>query len=333
MTRYRIDGVLPILLSAGGRAGIWSPARKAGASFIALQPEQILLLVCFMQPSTLEEAFERAGLSPMAGKMLLAPLLSMGYVREHEGEEGDEAADFYRFGPEGSGPPTSFLATPDVLDPAQCRDLAERVMASEMIGDNPLSEGFRGTAGFAITFRRDAIPRVVAWFPELALFLERVIRDDVYRAFHGPKRAAGEAAPGSGPEPEDRDVPRANAFHVNALIIPPGVGTRRHVDVSLGVTAKVVSVLYVQSGGPGDGQLHLFDDGLPVAVINPREGMLVHFRGDLEHGVATRSQDAEDHRISVICEHYVLPPKRLAECPFLALHRRSAGDPSPPGDR
>lgn len=308
MTRYRLHGVLPVLLGVDGRAGLWSPDKKAAANFVFLEPEQMLLLMQFMRPCTPDEAFERAGLSQRLGSMLLAPLLSLGYVREDTGTE----EPYHRFDRARPGSPPPFLVELDALAPDLCRAVQEQAMSPDLVGSNQLSDGFVGTRGFGIKFRREAIPRVVSWFPGFAPFLDAALDPAVHEALAPDAADAADAA----------HRPAPNAFYLNVLIVPPGQGTARHIDASLGDTATYVSVLYLQVCEPAGGQLHLFDHGLPVGIVNPREGMLVHFRGDLEHGVSSRSPGASGDRISLICEHFTLAPDLLAACPFLAIDRR-----------
>ena len=110
-----------------------------------------------------------------------------------------------------------------------------------------------------------------------------------------------------------------NAFYLNALVIPPGKGTSLHQDKTLdGRTLPMwVSVLYLETTSPG-GPLYLTEKTWPVGLVNPRPGMIVHFRGNLVHGVL-RTPLSGVVRSSLVCEQYLLTEEQIKSCPQLEL--------------
>jgi hypothetical protein len=117
----------------------------------------------------------------------------------------------------------------------------------------------------------------------------------------------------------DKKVAELNAFYLNLLIVGAGEGIGRHTDATLrgpagsatAVPARV-TVLYLDvPNGARGGELRLFRGPRLVGCVQPRMGMLVHFRGELEHEVSELSGDAGKARVSLVCEQYTLEPEAL----------------------
>jgi 2OG-Fe(II) oxygenase superfamily len=106
----------------------------------------------------------------------------------------------------------------------------------------------------------------------------------------------------------------------------------RHIDATLqgpsGVpdaTPQYVSVLYLQVPERAKGgELCLMHDDAPVGEVRPREGMLLHFRGDLQHEVRPFTGGPEGaRRASLVCEQYAFPPEALARIPTFRIHSKA----------
>ena len=185
----------------------------------------------------------------------------------------------------------------------------------------PLSESFQHTRGVVVHFTRPALKDAFA-FESVELkwikdgYLDKVLDDE------------------------------CNAFVFNVLVIPPGrwanrtYGVDYHVDQTLiqsttqrEQTAFTVSVGYVH--------VPKFIDGghLEIAGLRhyPREGSVLVFRGDQNHGVAAfcafsesrpfnqsapcplNDHDIDLQRVSFVLEQYKLPPHKLRRSPFFIL--------------
>jgi len=83
-----------------------------------------------------------------------------------------------------------------------------------------------------------------------------------------------------------------------------------------------VSVLYVEvANGMRGGDLVLRRGKKFLGRVTPREGLLVQFDGDLEHGVDR--VDSPGQRLSVVCEQYLLDAAELGQVPEYAIESRA----------
>lgn len=175
-----------------------------------------------------------------------------------------------------------------------------------LLAETTLNSGFTGTQGFSLALTRGGLPRLNDGFPLFGAYLEHVAPD------------------------------RCNAFFLNPLVIAQGQAVAAHIDRSLGPWTRPddcpfpvkVSVLYLDV--PKD----LKGGGLKIhrprwhllasqAMFTPKLGQLVEFRGDLRHEVSAVTQ-ASTPRISLVLEHYDLPPSLIAKIPdFYARSTRS----------
>jgi hypothetical protein len=199
------------------------------------------------------------------------------------------------------------LVEPEALGSQMVRDIANGLITSGLVGENPLSKGFAGTLGFGVRFRREALDTLVKLMPWTRAYFDKILDENVVRHF-----CAGRS---------EKSLP--NAFFLNALVIPPGRGTSLHVDHAPDgrTTPTLVSVLYLQTATSPGGLLYLSEKTWPVGLVNPRPGMIVHFRGDLTHGVSNTPLSGVV-RSSLVCEQYSLTEEKIRSCPQLELVMR-----------
>jgi len=176
--------------------------------------------------------------------------------------------------------------------------LRQGIRRSRYFTTNNLNRDFVGTRGFSIVFHAGARDRVIADFPWCEPFLARALRGD------------------------------CNAFYLNPLQLQLGSHVAPHIDRSLRAYVLdidpplQVSVLYVDV--PKDlrgGELVLRRGRKFLGRVPPREGLLVQFDGDLEHGV--ERVDAEGLRLSLVCEQYLLSEQQLAMVPPYRIESRA----------
>jgi hypothetical protein len=286
-----------------GHVGFWSSDERADRQCVWLDARQVPLLLQFSsEPKQPAQAAAALGLE-YGGEVeaLVQQLIHHQVLREHVA-----VCDrpFHRFHhPERDDVDAPCVVEPDALDEPGMRAISDGLERSKLIGGNVLSDGFAGSRGFGVKFRREALGRVLDWLPWTRRYFDRVIE-------HVPARRLVRGDDGAPP----------NAFYFNALVIPPGRGTALHIDRTIDnrTPAALVSVLYLTVTAPPGGRLFLYDGRWPLGIVHPRPGMLVHFRGDLRHGVSETSPSDGD-RISLVCEQYCLPEAALRQCPFLEL--------------
>lgn len=173
---------------------------------------------------------------------------------------------------------------------------AEFVKKSPLLAGTTLNVRFTGTEGFSIALTRSGLPRLKRSFPLFHEFLEAVTPD------------------------------RANAFFINPLCIAEGAHVAPHVDRSLNTWTRPelppfpikVSVLYLDVADDLEGGNLLLYPPLMAfhkkPRITPKTGVLFEFRGDLRHEVAAVKQSSRP-RISLVTEHYQMPPYLLRKIP------------------
>jgi hypothetical protein len=195
--------------------------------------------------------------------------------------------------------------------------LREALLRSRFVARSPLMGTFQASRGFAFIFTEAGRATLEERFPFLSEYLALVT---------SPKTARG-LLPWRerllGPRPERR---RPNAFYLNLLLLEAGKGVGRHIDATLqepsGVVTAVpahVSVLYLQvPSGVQGGELRLLRDNQPLGQVRPREGLLVHFQGDLQHEVQPFTGGPDGAlRASLVCEQYAFGERALARiAPF-----------------
>jgi hypothetical protein len=187
---------------------------------------------------------------------------------------------------------------PDAFDADYLALLRQRIRQSRYFTTNNLNRDFVGTRGFSVVFHGSARERVVAEFPWCEAYLSRALRDD------------------------------CNAFYLNPLQLQQGSHVSPHIDRSLRSYVLdidpplAVSVLYIDV--PKDlrgGELVLRRGRKFLGRVVPREGLLVVFDGDLEHGV--ERVDAAGLRLSLVCEQYLLGAEQLSMVPEYRIESRA----------
>lgn len=206
---------------------------------------------------------------------------------------------------------------PEALEP-----LRTQVLGSPLVGASTLAGSFQASRGFGVVFTLAGVEALCARFPFLVPFWEiarapapeRQLLPLPQRWWHTP------AAP--------------NAFFLNLLSLGPGAEVGRHVDATLAkpsgvrdATPEVVSVLYlsVPKGSRG-GRLILDEErsARDVGALVPREGTLIHFRGDLAHRVEAFSAPGSGAlRASLVLEQYHLPEDAIARLPAFQVQSRA----------
>jgi hypothetical protein len=201
--------------------------------------------------------------------------------------------------------------------------LREALLGSRFVARSPLMGTFRASRGFAFIFTHEGRATLEARFPFLSCYLGRVLDPGSARGLlPWRERLLGAR--------KERVLP--NAFYLNLLLLDAGTAVGRHIDATLqepsGVpdaTPRHVSVLYLQVPERAKGgELCLLRDNVPVGEVRPREGMLVHFRGDLQHEVRPFTGGPEGaRRASLVCEQYAFPPEALARLPSFRIQSKA----------
>jgi hypothetical protein len=201
----------------------------------------------------------------------------------------------------------------EAVSPEALATLRGELVESPLVSRSTLAGSFQGSRGFAVTFRRDGVPKVLARFPALAPFFGRAVTPDVERVLQ-PWHA----------RLLHRPLPALNGFYLNLLMLRAGDTVGRHVDATLRAPSReadavprVVSVLYLEvPPAVTGGRLLLFRGERPVAAISPEPGMLVHFRGELAHAVeAFDGNGSAALRVSLVCEQYAFKAEACAKLP------------------
>jgi hypothetical protein len=297
--KFALRGPLSLLMF-NGRLAFWS--REDPPHLIWLDSTQAAILFQFTAaPREPSEAAKAVGVEYNSDvDQLIDKLVQHRMLSEHV-DACDEP--FYPlYNPNIKKEEAVCLVDSEGLGGQVCSDISNGLIMSGLVGENPLSEGFAGTRGFGVKFRREALDTLIKLMPWTRPYLDKILDDNVARHF-----CAGRS---------EKSLP--NAFYLNALVIPPGKGTSLHVDKTLDgrTPPRVVSVLYLTTS-PG-GLLHLTDRTWPVGLVNPRPGMILHFRGDLAHGVS-RTSSSGVVRSSLVCEQYFLTEEQIGSCPQLEL--------------
>ncbi len=181
-----------------------------------------------------------------------------------------------------------WLEVKGAFSPAQIALIRDPLLASPLVGRSTLGGSFRMSRGFAITFREDGRPILESRFPALAPFLEQALK---WNALKWVKRWRAKAP---------------NAWYLNLLLVSAGGTVGRHVDGTLREPSEdrnavpiAVSVLYLSAPG---GTLVLSRGARELGRIQPQEGKLVHFRGELDHAV--EAFEGDGLRASLVLEQY-----------------------------
>ncbi|MBX7112686.1 MAG: 2OG-Fe(II) oxygenase [Myxococcaceae bacterium] len=211
----------------------------------------------------------------------------------------------------------AWVAQPEALTGEALSRLRDAALGSLLLDRSTLAGSFKGSRGFAITFTADGLLRVKERFPEWTPFLDLALHEKATLRLRSMKaRLLGK-------------TPAPNAWYLNVLVLNENAAVGRHLDGTLrgpsgDVTATPlwVSVLYLTVPPREGGALRLWRKDRAVACIQPQPGLLLHFRGDLEHEV-TALPPSGNLRLSVVLEQYHLAPRFLAAVPSFKIESRA----------
>lgn len=194
--------------------------------------------------------------------------------------------------------PAGYTLRDGEFAPEYLATLREQIRKCRWFTVNNLNRDFIGTRGFSVVFQRPQLPRVVREFPWTEPYLARALQ------------------------------PHCNAFYLNPLQLAQGTQVGSHIDRSLHAylievdPPYCVSVLYVDVPRPLQGGDLILRRGKKfLGRITPREGLLVTFDGDLDHGV--ERVESPGLRLSLVCEQYALDEDELAKVPEYAIESRA----------
>jgi len=182
-----------------------------------------------------------------------------------------------------------FRCSKDVLAGDDLARLKADVLESPYLAESDLNEGFSGTQGFSLLFRRDQLQRAKDWMPSLVPFFDSALK------------------------------PSANAFFLNPLVIQGGGAVGSHADKTLSSYLKsapypfCVSVLYLYLPKPRSGGDIVFHRWFGRHTVRPQDNLLLEFPGWLKHEVTELKSADSDPRVSIVLEQYNLDQASLAE--------------------
>lgn len=195
--------------------------------------------------------------------------------------------------------------------------LKRTLLSSAFVAESTLNGPFEASRGFGVTFTEPGRAEVRDRFPFFEPWLELVLGEPATRAltpWWSPRHSR---------------VP--NAWYLNLLVVGAGAEVARHVDGTLigpsgekGHTPECVTVLYLSVPKAPGGELQLWNSSLPVGFIKPREGDVVHFRGDLAHAVRRFEGAPGEVRASLVIEQYHFGAEALARLPACRLESRAS---------
>ncbi len=197
--------------------------------------------------------------------------------------------------------PDLFQKHQSKLTAEQLQTLAEQLLNSPYLQKNILNQRFASTQGFSVIFRNPQ--DLLKQFPEMQIYLEQL------------------------------DYPsKINLFYLNVLVIGAAGQVDRHIDHSIrGYSVNLplpiqVSVLYVQVPKMQGGELLLYDSQDQLAqMLRPQTGLIVNFDGKVKHAVNAIEQ-AEELRISLVCEQYQIPRTQLHYVPEFCIKSMASFD-------
>jgi hypothetical protein len=218
---------------------------------------------------------------------------------------------------------SEYVTHREALPRERLEALREALLASRFIARSQLMGTFSNSRGFAFIFTEAGRATLEQRFPFLGDYLARVMDPAGVRGLLPWRERL------LGPRPERR---RPNAFYLNLLLLGAGQGVGRHIDATLqgpsgvpGAVPQHVSVLYLHvPRGMRGGALRLAHEDVPVGEVRPRQGLLVHFKGHLQHDVEPFTGGAEGElRASLVCEQYAFEPEALARLPAFRVQSKA----------
>jgi hypothetical protein len=218
---------------------------------------------------------------------------------------------------------SEYVTHRDALTGPRLESLREALLASRFVAHSPLMGTFQASKGFAFIFTEAGKATLLERFPFLTDYLSLVMEPATTRGLLPWRERL------FGPRQERL---RPNAFYLNLLLLEAGKGVGRHIDATLqepsgvpGAVPEHVSVLYLEvPAGAKGGALHLQREEQPVGSVRPRPGLLVQFRGDLQHEVLPFTGGPQGAvRASLVCEQYAFSPEALARIPTFRIQSRA----------
>jgi hypothetical protein len=218
---------------------------------------------------------------------------------------------------------SEFVTRRNAMPGARREALRKALLSSRFVATSPLTGSFQASRGFAFSFTEEGKATLLDRFPFLSEYLALVTDPATTRGLlpwrerlFGPRK----------------DRLRPNAFYVNLLLLEAGKSVGRHIDATLqepsgvkGAVPEHVSVLYLEVPSKAQGgALHLLRKDQSVGTVRPRPGLLVQFRGDLQHEVLPFTGGPEGAiRASLVCEQYAFGPEALARLPAFQIQSKA----------
>lgn len=218
---------------------------------------------------------------------------------------------------------SEYVTHRDALARPQLEALREALLTSRFVARSPLMGTFQASRGFAFIFTEAGQATLLERFPFLSDYLA-LVRDPATTRGLLPWR---ERLFGT-----SKERLRPNAFYLNLLLLEAGKGVGRHIDATLrepsgvdGAVPEHVSVLYLEvPSAVQGGALQLSRDDQPVGRVRPRPGLLVQFRGELQHEVQPFAGGPEGAlRASLVCEQYAFGTEALARIPTFRIQSKA----------
>lgn len=303
--KFALKGPLSLLMFKG-RLAFWSDEGTQQRLIWLDTAEAAVLLQFSVTPREAAEAAKAVGVEyDSKFDQLIDKLVRHRILSEHV--DACEEPFYGLYSPDIKEGDAVCVVDTEGLGSDEVRNISDGLIASGLVGENAYGKGFVGTRGFGVKFRREALDTLMRLMPWTQPYFDKILDESVASHF-----GAGRSEKG-----------KPNAFYLNALVIPPGKGTSLHRDKTMDgqTTPTLVSVLYLQTTTSPGGLLYLCDRTWPVGLVNPRPGMIVHFRGDLTHGV-TNTPVSSAVRSSLVCEQYSLIEENIESCPQLELIMR-----------
>ncbi len=206
------------------------------------------------------------------------------------------------------------------LPPERLQPIRDVLMGSPFVSHSTLGGAFSESQGFAMTFQDSGRAQIEQRFPPLKDYFAQVLGEPAVRALQswwGRLRKHPVKVP--------------NAWYMNLLLVGEGGTIARHVDTTLareagvpGTTPLAVSVLYLKVPQASGGELKLSRERDVKGIVRPKEGGLLHFRGDLAHEVLPVEQLPKGtQRASLVIEQYHFADENLARLPQFKLDSRA----------
>ena len=184
--KFALTGPLSLLMFKG-LLGLWSRDESSHEKLIWLNSAEATILLQFsVAPREAAEAAKAVGVEYNSEFDRMIDKL----VRHHILSEHVDVCDepFYRlYSPEIKEGDAVCLVESEALGSQIVRDIANGLLTSGLVGNNPLSTTFAGTRGFRVRFRREALDRVIKLMPWTRPFFEKILDENVARHFCADK--------------------------------------------------------------------------------------------------------------------------------------------------